>query len=240
MSTMNGTPILLTLLFSIGGCGAKDERATHPNNTQLSATQPSFEAMHEALDDLREIEGALVAGDLSLAKSLSARASEGIKAEQKSSPSPYVDEYLSSLEELIVSQDVLAAAKASARAGRACGDCHQKLEVQVLQLEPESQPEGDFMWQHRWASERMWEGLVGPSPKAWRVGAQKLADLRFNVSEVEAYFVIDDEVSGHVETLRSVAKQAVDAKDRQTQGSLYGDLLGSCAGCHSRIGDSKD
>ena len=127
------------------------------------------------------------------------------------------------------------AADAIARLAGSCGRCHEARGVADRvrdRLPPDTDPpEGDdasaTMRQHGWASARMWEGLVGPSPTRWTRGTAMFVILP-DCPDPQAGR--DD---GRCQRARSLARRAhvVDAPEGRV--SLYGRLLSTCADCHT-------
>ncbi len=75
--------------------------------------------------------------------------------------------------------DLKAAAVAVADMAQACGGCHLALSGPNFSGSSPAGEESSVvadMERHRWAADRMWEGLVGPSETAWLAGAATLED----------------------------------------------------------------
>ena len=72
---------------------------------------------------------------------------------------------------------------------QSCGECHKELETEIVAAAP-LPPTGDAlidkMKRHKWASNRLWAGLVGPSDEAWKSGAEVLAELPINTKDIAA------------------------------------------------------
>jgi cytochrome c553 len=89
------------------------------------------------------------------------------------------------------------------------------------------------MGAHQYAVDLMYRGMVGPSETLWRQGAEALKgspltdkDLKKASKEIVAFETRVHEIAGR-------AAQAADAGSRI---AVYGELVGSCAGCHGAHG----
>ena len=95
---------------------------------------------------------------------------------------------------------------------------------------------GDRMKRHMWATERLWEGIYGPSDEAWKAGAAALELDPFPKKELS---------KGGVHALSSAARFSKHAKhvgDRKTgeqRAKLYASLLATCSPCHDAMGVGK-
>ena len=132
------------------------------------------------------------------------------------------------------SADLPEAAAATADIAMACGGCH--LNSGGPNIVVGTPPAGKAtvaqrMIRHRWATERLWEGLYGPSEEAWAEGAKVLAEPTWSKDVV---------ASGGVHA-RSLAAEFISLSERahavkgQQRASLYASLLATCAPCHAQI-----
>jgi len=85
------------------------------------------------------------------------------------------------------------------------------------------------MARHRWAADRLWEGLVGGDDEPWRAGLAVLAATPIRWPEL-------GERKGLARSLQQLAEQA---QKRQATDSiadraqLYGEMLVTCTACHT-------
>ena len=89
--------------------------------------------------------------------------------------------------------DVPDAIRKVAAVGAACGKCHAehvpKLDTGPLPRLPADQPTlAARMARHRWAADRLWEGVVGNDDGPWRAGLDVLAAAPFEISVDRAPF----------------------------------------------------
>lgn len=90
------------------------------------------------------------------------------------------------------------------------------------------------MQRHQWAADRLWEGLIGPSDAAWSRGIRMLAEAPLHGTEPSWDTASDgDELARRVHELGSEAASALLPHARAT---VYGEMLGLCADCHTRTG----
>jgi hypothetical protein len=86
------------------------------------------------------------------------------------------------------------------------------------------------MARHLWATDRLWEGVVGSSDDAWRAGLDVLAVTPLPAAQ------LGDERAMIAHRLRRLAE---DARKTRGGGQLverardYGEILVTCAACHA-------
>ena len=108
----------------------------------------------------------------------------------------------------------------------------------LLTIQPEfrpSQPPPDQptlearMLRHRWATERLWEGIVGGSDDAYRAGLDVLAVTPLPFKQVSEQAGLARQLQRAAEQARkTMAKDDVDERARR-----YGEMLVTCAACHA-------
>lgn len=120
-----------------------------------------------------------------------------------------------------------------------CGACHAEAGAGPTFAMPPL-PEGEgmqaHMRRHRWAADRMWEGLVTSSDDIFREGGGALTGTPLD-AHVFPEGAVDLEqaqaLATHVHELGATAAEASDAEARVT---TYGHFLATCAGCHRALG----
>lgn len=216
-----------------GDVPATETEARPPSSPErarlLSEMQHHFEAV-------AGLEQAVVVGDL---KAVRARA-EAFAAEHVQ---PQPADWKSSVERMVAAarlagdaEDLEGAAAAVATVAGTCGDCHRALDA-VPALPP--LPDVDqgrtlkaAMHRHRWATDRMWEGIVAPSEERWIRGT---ALFSFPPGCERG-----DEVSAESRTQRQALcrrVQSLGQRGHVAEGwpariEIYGRLLATCATCH--------
>jgi hypothetical protein len=131
-----------------------------------------------------------------------------------------------------------AAASGVAAMGRVCGECHRALRAgpRTQRYEPErSAPKSDSfegrMFRHAWAVERLWDGLTTPSDNAWIVGAAALSQAPS--APPQAAPVLPPPIVHTLDVVRQLGVKAARADTLAAREKVYGQLLLTCAQCHS-------
>jgi cytochrome c553 len=185
--------------------------------------------MHENFDLVRAIERLLIRGKLDEAK----RFAEAIAAapdEPEHGPwIAYTVAVRSRAGELARATTVDDALRADARLAVACGSCHKALEAspqfRTSPALPPDKPTLDArMLRHRWAADRMWEGIVGNADEPWRAGLDVVAAKPLELGPERAPFALQ---------LERLAKQARRPGTVDDRAKTYGEILATCAGCHT-------
>jgi cytochrome c553 len=139
--------------------------------------------------------------------------------------------------------DLKSAAISVSRMARTCGNCHLANELQIEfgydQVPAEWSDTVSHMQRHQWAADRLWDGLIGPSDTAWNRGAEMLVDVPLSPDDVLDGDSADvdsaalDQGAGRIHVL---GRQGANAKTPIERNELYGEILGLCADCHTRLG----
>jgi len=128
--------------------------------------------------------------------------------------------------------ELLAVARTLGRMGLACGSCHTATKVNVgfTVTEPpaSSASPREHMQRHAWAVDRLWEGLAGPSDASWRAGAGALVHMPVD-------FGGNDQANRLANRVHELSDKATAAATPRDRAQVYGDLLETCALCHSAL-----
>jgi len=124
-----------------------------------------------------------------------------------------------------------AALRALTKVGAACATCHAASgTLPDLGTPPAAPPDHATvdarMARHRWATDRLWEGVMGLSDDAWTAGLDVLVATPLPGTELGAAR------QPFARTLQRDARRARTAKSSE-RAATYGDLLVTCAGCHA-------
>ncbi len=191
--------------------------------------------MHDNFDLLRAIERLLIRGKLEEA----ARFATAI-AEVPDSPAH--GSYAS--QAVLVRDRAAAVARATtvdqackleAKLAAACGGCHVETSVApefraYPAAPPDVQTVEGRMARHRWAADRLWEGIVGGADEPWRAGLDVLAAAPFDWG---------DRAKERATLARDLQRLAATARKRKVADTLdnratsYGEMLSTCAACHT-------
>ncbi len=225
-------PIAVLGVLALTAC--EDEDAPPPSE-QVKAHMA--EHFHRASD----LQRAVVNGDMAAI----AADAEWIAEHSKMEGAPatwdsYLEEMNAAADVAKDAPDLYTAAKATARVGAACGECHRAHGAKVkFDIEGALKEGGDaisHMQRHVWASGRLWEGLVVPSAEVWQSGAKALDEVPLVPEEVtddEELMTEAQVTANRVHELGASARQALDPDMR---AATYGELLATCSRCHVAMG----
>lgn len=141
-------------------------------------------------------------------------------------------------------EDLEAAADAFAHVVLSCGSCHGALGMGPMF--PAPAPDGGDrnnetamldheMLHHKWATERLWEGITGPRNDAWHRGAKALATQEV-FGRAEPDLEPDGDLARRARELREIGDAARTARSPAERAALYGRLIARCGGCHQQVG----
>lgn len=190
--------------------------------------------MHRSFDLSRAIERLLVRGALDDARALAeslAHASEPPALEAWARQIALVRERAAAL---AVAPGIDEACRRAARLSEACSACHVAAGAvpafDAYPKVPADQPSvAARMARHRWAVDRLWEGMVGNADRPWQAGLDVLAVTPLPFSAA---------AGDRVALARGLQQLADRARQRRPAGpaertQVYGELLVTCAACHS-------
>ena len=137
------------------------------------------------------------------------------------------------------SQNLTDAARSLADLAGTCARCHERLSgPKVFPMDPPARAtdvQGRMM-RHVWATDRMWDGIVGPSEAAWAAGSEILADAPLRPTDFGPSAILPDGVGRLAERVHRLGLDAARASSRTERVKIYGELLGTCATCHRAMG----
>ena len=188
-----------------------------------------------------QLHDAAAAGDL---HALHAIASELLSREtgegMPSKAAPYVEEYRMFAQLAARAPDTESGASAVARVGAACGSCHKTVNGGPRYTSVPNPPAGESdvanrMMRHRWAADRLWEGLVGPSDALWQAGAALLRDAPLFTDALTHDVAQYEPVTKLAWEVHEIGALANTAREQSRRAELYGELLATCATCHNLL-----
>ncbi len=225
---------LTWLLLAAAACQTASAREPPPQERFEHDMMVRFH-MHENFGLLRAIEMLLVHGKLDEARSL-ARA---IAIAPDESGSQVVAKRVTIVrdraEALASAANIDEACRREARLAAACADCHVDSGVlPEFANPPPVPPDLDTvkgrMARHRWATDRLWEGVVGDNDETWRAGLDVLAATPLPWSKISA----DREALAHrLQQLADEARRTQATDQLRDRAREYGDILVTCAACHT-------
>ena len=151
---------------------------------------------------------------------------------------PFVERMRRAAREVTTAPDLPTAAVHAATLGRTCSRCHEATTAVVTFAwapPPDDDPAlASQMKRHQWAAARLWEGLVGPSEELWSQGATTLSALRLDAVAAAGGAARGD-IPALAARVRELAGRATTLTDQDARATLYGELLSTCAGCHTLV-----
>ncbi|HEU4726389.1 MAG TPA: hypothetical protein VFT22_00805 [Kofleriaceae bacterium] len=190
--------------------------------------------MHSSLDLVRAIERLLIRGSLEEARTLASAIAEAPAEPDLGAWAIQATTVRDRAAAVAAAPGLDEALRREVRLAEACADCHVETRVQPeFRTTPALPPDRDTvparMARHRWAADRLWEGVIGADDVPWRAGLAVLAAAPLRWPEL-------GERKGFARSLQQLADQA---RQRQATDSiaerarLYGEMLVVCAACHT-------
>ncbi len=185
------------------------------------------------------IQNAIVMGDLPAAQ----HAAQNLLARlgQEQHPigwEPSLQEVRLATQAVLKAQTVEQGARATADLGYACGKCHDEQGVSFGT--PASifitTPPADLsqaMHRHLAAADDLWMSLLTASDERWRSGAHNLAQADVFPLEAE---LNTPELRALATRFHALAGAAQQTEWSPARAALYGEILGTCAQCHTTAG----
>jgi len=225
VSTVPFVPGRLALLFGAGVALVACAGGPDPGLKGLGEMRSHYR-------QVEEIQAALVAGTVDATREAARWLSTHEGREYPAEAGPALETMRSEARAILRQRDILLMSRTLGRMGVACGDCHVALgaEVDFSAEEPpraSANPEGQML-RHVWAMDSLWKGLVGPSEAAWKAGAGALTTMPVDFGANEEA----NRLSARVRELAGIAAGSTTPKERS---DTYGDLLETCALCHSAL-----
>lgn len=211
-----------------------------PNDDLVTKVERVRQRMHARFAATRTLEQAIVFGDLPRARKEARTIRQLVDPDVLPAWQPYLTGIRDAARQVELATNLVSAARTSAELGRRCGKCHEAAGAKLrFGSDPAPDPNGKLpvtMASHQWAAGRMWDGLIGPAPDRWLAGAQALIRAPLAIvaeGDLPPELAVGDDVA----RLRLLARRALDATTPDARARLYGELLGTCVGCHATIRD---
>ncbi|MCX5741723.1 MAG: hypothetical protein NT062_04390 [Proteobacteria bacterium] len=191
--------------------------------------------MHENFGLVQTMERNLLAGRLDAAKDLA-------RALAQAPDEPGVPQ--------LVKQAVLVRARALEIAGAktideavrhdatllaACATCHVESSAQPEFLKwppvpPDRATIDARMLRHLWATERLWEGMVGDADASWRAGLDVLASTPLPAKDLGAERTT---FANRLQRIAADTKKRPGVIELATRTTAYAEILSTCVACHA-------
>ena len=185
-----------------------------------------------------KMQDAVLAGNLADAQG-QGRWLAGHKEETPDSWKPHVEAFQTQAAAVANAKTIDEAAAAVAHMAASCGACHAALhakpKIGSAPIIGEAGTVKEHMAAQLEALDRLWDGLIIPSPQAWREGAKLLAKVAVPQKSLENEGLDKaDSATLLADSLRHLSASAAKATkaDRVT---TYAELLTTCVACHVSV-----
>ena len=198
--------------------------------------------MHEHVASVDDIRSAVIAGNLEgVREPAKWLATHEVAAGLPGEWEPFVTAMRRNAERISGAQSLVAASSATGKLALTCAACHRANKVQMEFARVETPPDelddiGTHMQRHRWAADRMWEGLFGPSEYAWNEGVDMLLDVALKPGEVApGHGSAHGELGRMEREVHLIGSRGIVASTAQQRSQIYGEYLSLCASCHTML-----
>jgi hypothetical protein len=211
--------------------GAPQDKAPTPDKTP----QPHYADALRAHD-------AVIRGDLTdvraAAQQLRAAPDPAISAKGLTPEKvlPYTTALRQAADRAAQASDLTAAATSVAGMLGACGDCHRGAGTMPAMASRPAPTVGEtvgHMLEHEQASQLLMQGLVVPSNVAWKDGADALRSAPIARGKLPKDPKLTAQLMEGEQRLHQLADRALSMTDTADRVAIYGEMIGTCAACHS-------
>jgi cytochrome c553 len=214
----------------------KPAPSTEPGRARVDRPAKVRFHMQRHFDDLRMIERRLIAGKLDEARALAyllARpAPDPGMAPWNAEGTHVTDAALA----LAAAPTLDEACKREPRVSAACAGCHLRAQAAPVfgappPLPPDLPTQQARMARHLWATDRLWEAMVGGTDPPWRDGLEVLAETPLPFTSAGT-----DRIARRLQDLAQDQLSRTATLDERA--AAYGEMLVTCTGCHARMASS--
>jgi cytochrome c553 len=220
-----GTVILLSL--------ASLSCTTPPPPVQLD--------MREHFSRARGVHTAVAHGDLSLA-----RESGRLLAEAEAAPDLpagselHMSAMRTAARSVARAPTLTEAAAGAAEIAQSCAGCHQSYRagpaIEIAFQPAAGESVGAHMARHRWALDRLWEGIAGPSDASWAAGLTVLSEDPLDLAQLaEQGGSVGIAMGRRLHELGSEGRSSDSVRER---ARLFTEILQTCVECHEVAADA--
>jgi len=199
--------------------------------------------MHEHLTQISLIQAFVIMGDLDATRQpANWLATHETMENLPASYEPFVEFMRSSARQVQNAVNLQEAGAAVSLMAQNCGNCHVASNLNI-EFGFDDLPAGwsdneTHMQRHQWAVDRMWEGLIGPSNASWYRGTAMLAEEPLHAADVSDNVTAEDAAALEkiAASVHELGARGADTEGLTDRSRIYGQILGQCADCHTRIG----
>lgn len=219
------------------GLACKDDAPASPSTPAVSEEPELSAAMVEHFVHATALEQAVIDGELEQVVVEARWLVEQLPKQQLPDAwAPHVERMQLAAKRATEAEELGAAALATGEVIASCGACHTATGRGPSFGEPTPVPEGESsaarMARHQWAAQRMREGVIGPSDQRWLAGAGAVSVAPPQPCPIEDAEVLAKEVLDLRERIYELGAKAVETEGLEARAAVYGEFLGTCAGCH--------
>ncbi len=192
--------------------------------------------MQRNFDDLRTVERLLIHGKLDDAKSLAFMLTQRAEDPGIAPWAADADRVTNAATALAEAPGIDEALRREARVAAACAACHIHTRLAPIFATPPVTPTDEAntasaMARHLWATDRLWEGMVGGSYKPWHDGLEVVAGTPLPISPATDAPALAAQLQALAR--RALVLQREGAETLDERARLYGEMLVTCAACHA-------
>ena len=225
-------PALLVLLAA---AAASHAQATAPG-AAVERPASSGTVTHPHYSEALHVHDAVVRGDLAGAREAARRVGSHPESGLPEKAAPFAAALQEAAGRVAQAGDIVAAGASTAAMLGTCGECHRAVGAMPAVASRPLPAVGDtvgHMLAHQRASEQLLQGLIVPSTSAWNEGARALQTTPIARGKLPRDPKLTSDHMAGEKRLHELASRAAAAATVQERTSVYGEMIGTCAACHS-------
>jgi hypothetical protein len=230
---------VLTICLPLALAGAAAPRAQTKPATADRAHGRGPDARAEMQSHYAEavrVHDAVVRGDLAGARQSAQRLGSHAETGLPDQAAPFASAMQQAATRAAQAADITTAGTSAAAMLGTCGECHRAVgampAVETRPVPTVGQTVG-HMLNHQRATEQLMQGLVVPSSTSWNEGAQALRTAPLGRGKLPKDPKLTSELMAGERRLHQMADRAAGATGTADRAAIYGEMIGTCASCHS-------
>jgi len=208
------------------------EAIDEPELADIPPPSDAQRCMHDRYGVVERMRDALIEGELEQAQAHGRGLAAVAAVDVPAAAEPLREVIAAKGAEVSAASDLSKASLAFGELVLSCGTCHERAHATWTWEVPEL-PHGDdpatHMGRHRWAVDRMWEGLLVHDADHFDMGARALADAPLLPDED------DSELAALAGRVHALGGDLPDDAGMAPRAARFGQLLTTCADCHRRL-----